>query len=75
MERGEIIAAAGAVARDEWGRDKPYSIRAIGDALRDLSSGKYPDRPVMKPRDGVYEALAPRGDSEVPETITDEGGR
>jgi hypothetical protein len=62
MERGEIIAGASKVATEEWGRDKPFSIRAIGDALRDLAGGKYPDRPVIKPRDGAYEALAPRGE-------------
>lgn len=63
MERGEIIAAAAKVATEEWGREKAWSIRSVTNALGDLAGGKDPDRPVIKPRDGVYEALAPRGET------------
>jgi len=61
LERGEVIARANHVATGEWGRDRGFSIRAVGEALRDLAAGKYPDRPIAKPGDGVYESLAPRG--------------
>jgi hypothetical protein len=63
MERAEIIDMAGRLVTGEWGRDMPYGIRSITNALSDLVSGKHPDRPVIKPRDGRYEALAPRGES------------
>jgi hypothetical protein len=63
MERGEIISEVGTLTTGEWGRDKPFSIRSVTNALGDLAGGKHPDRPVIKPRDGVYEALAPRGEA------------
>lgn len=59
MNRGEIIGWVNDLAKDMWGRDKPFSIRAISDALRDLVDGKSPGRTVTKPRDGVYRAAAP----------------
>lgn len=37
MERGDICRLAGEYAVREWGRAKPFGIRAIADALRDLS--------------------------------------
>jgi hypothetical protein len=60
MERGEIIKWVNELATI-WGRSKPFSIRAISDALRDLVDGKSPGRTVTKPRDGVYRAAAPAG--------------
>jgi hypothetical protein len=63
MERGEIIGEVGKLATGEWVREKSFSIRSVTNALGDLASGKHPDRPVIKPRDGVYEALAPRGEN------------
>jgi uncharacterized protein DUF87 len=65
MERGEIIEEVGKLATGEWGRDKQFSLRSFTNALGDLASGKHPDRPVIKPRDGVYEALAPRGEAPI----------
>ena len=45
------------LATTGWGRDKPFSIRAIGDACAKLAEGKEPGREVTKPRDGVYQAV------------------
>lgn len=71
MDRGEIIAAAGELVTGEWGREKPYSIRAVGDALRDLASGKVPGRPVVKVREGVYQTIAPKPSKEIPAMTTE----
>jgi len=57
MDRGEIIRWVSDLA-GSWER-KPWSIRAIGSALRDLVDGKEPGRTVIKPRDGVYRAVVP----------------
>jgi uncharacterized protein DUF87 len=65
MERGEIIEEVGKLATGEWGRDKQFSLRSFTNALSDLAGGKDPARPVIKPRDGVYEALAPRGEAPI----------
>lgn len=56
MTRGEVIKWVSDLAQAR-GR-KPWSIKAVGDALRDLAAGKDPARPVAKPRDGVYRAEA-----------------
>ncbi len=66
MDRGEIISWVNELATGAWERPKPFSIRAVGDALRDLVDGKSPGREVAKPRDGVYRAVAgdsPRNDT------------
>jgi len=57
MERGEVIKWANELAQTGWGRAKPFSIRAIGDALKGLAAGEFPGREVAKPRDGVYQAV------------------
>jgi hypothetical protein len=59
MTRGEVIKWTGDLARS-WDR-KPWSIKAIQNALTDLAEGKDQARPVAKPRDGVYRAVV--GDS------------
>ena len=62
MERGEVIKWVGELATTGWGRDKPFSIKAVGDALRALTeAGK-----ITRVRDGVYQAAAPvRADEEA----------
>jgi hypothetical protein len=60
MERGEVIKWANEMAQTGWGRAKPFSIRAIGDALKGLAAGEFPGREVSKPRDGVYQAVTVR---------------
>ena len=58
LERGEIIGATGKLAQ-QWGRDKPWSIKAIGMALRDLADGKVAGRQVAQPvKGGPYQAVA-----------------
>jgi hypothetical protein len=57
MDRGEVIRWVNELATTGWGRAKPFSIRAVGDALRDLVDGRSPGREVTKPRDGVYRAV------------------
>ena len=54
MTRGEVIKWTGDLARS-WER-KPWTSRAIQNALTDLAEGKDPARSVVKPRDGVYRA-------------------
>ena len=63
MQRGDIIAWAGNLATTGWGRDRPFSVKAVGDALKALAG----DGKVAKVRDGVYRAT---GNAEV---ITTEG--
>jgi hypothetical protein len=67
MDRGEIIKWAGELVTTGWGRDKPFSIRSVGDALRGLTEAGT----VVKVRDGVYQAAA---SAQRPETISDENG-
>jgi hypothetical protein len=55
MERGEIIKWVNDLATGAWERPKPFSIRAITDALGRLTAG-YEGRTVTKVRDGVYAA-------------------
>jgi len=56
MTRGDIIKWVNDLATGAWGRDRPFTIKAVGDALRDLVDGKDPARPVARPRAGVYRA-------------------
>jgi hypothetical protein len=63
MERGEIIKWTGDMARS-WDR-KPWSIKAVGNALRDLVEGKESGRTVTKPRDGVYRAVTGQAQSGI----------
>ena len=58
MERGEIIKWVNELAQTGWGRDKPFSIRAIGDALNRLVTEPPAGKSVTTVRDGVYEAAA-----------------
>jgi hypothetical protein len=52
MERGEVIKWTSELVTTGWGRDKPFSMRSVGNALADLTgAGK-----VTKVRDGVYRA-------------------
>lgn len=50
MERGEIIRWVSELTTTGWGRDKPFSIRAVGDALGRLTDSGA----AVKVRDGVY---------------------
>jgi hypothetical protein len=52
MDRGEIIKWTSELVTTGWGRDKPFSIRSVTNALSDLTgTGK-----VVKIREGVYRA-------------------
>ena len=74
MERGDVIYWVNELATTGWGRDRPFSIRAIGDACAKLAEGKEPGRTVTKPRDGVYQAsLRDHTSPELPGTTTAEG--
>lgn len=64
MERGEVIKWVGELATTGWGRPKPFGIRSITNALRDLTESGL----LVKPRDGVYKR------AEAAETITKENG-
>ena len=59
MERGEIIRWVSELAVTGWGREKPFSIRAVTDALAKLAAGDG-GRVIAKVREGVYQA-APGG--------------
>jgi hypothetical protein len=52
MERGEIIKWTSDLVTAGWGREKPFSIRSVTNALRDLTEAAQ----VVKVRDGVYRA-------------------
>jgi hypothetical protein len=54
MERGEIIRWVSELATTGWGREKPFSIRAVTDALAKLAAGDG-GRVIAKVRDGVYQ--------------------
>ena len=60
MERGEIIRWVSELATTGWGREKPFSIRSVTNALAALAEGDG-GRLITKVRDGVYQA-APRGE-------------
>lgn len=50
MERGEIIKWTSDLVKGAWGREQPFAIRSVTNALRDLTdAGK-----IAKVRDGVY---------------------
>lgn len=55
MERGEIIRWVSELATTGWGRDKPFSIRSVTNALNTLLEGDN-GRVIAKVRDGVYQA-------------------
>jgi hypothetical protein len=55
MERGEIIKWVSELVTTGWGRDKPFTIRSITDALARLTAG-VGGRATTKVRDGVYRA-------------------
>ena len=58
LERGEIISLTGKLAQ-QWGRDKPWSIKAVGMALRDLADGKVAGCLIAQPvKGGPYQAVA-----------------
>jgi hypothetical protein len=65
MTRGEIIKRVGDLARSR--NRKPWSIKAIQNALTDLAEGKDPARRVVKPRDGVYRAVVSAASTTVAE--------
>ena len=60
MERGEIIRWAKELATTGWGREKPFSIRSVTNALTALLEGDA-GRVIVKVREGVYQA-SPRED-------------
>jgi hypothetical protein len=56
MERGEIIRwVSELVTMPAWGREKPFSIRSVTNALTALLEGDG-GRVIVKVRDGVYQA-------------------
>ena len=55
MERGEIIKWVSELATTGWGREKPFSIRSVTNALGALLEGDG-GRVIVKVRDGVYQA-------------------
>jgi hypothetical protein len=50
-----VIRRVNELATTGWERDKPFSIRAIGDALNRLVTEPPPGKKAMKVRDGVYQ--------------------
>jgi hypothetical protein len=60
MERGEIIRWVSELATTGWGREKPFAIRSVTNALTALTEGDG-GRVIVKVRDGVYQA-SPRED-------------
>jgi|SRR5580704_2127534 hypothetical protein len=61
MERGEVIKWVNELVTTGWGREKPFSIRSVTDALAKLTAGDG-GRVITKVRDGVYQA--PQDESE-----------
>ena len=55
MERGEIIRWVSELATTGWGREKPFSIRSVTNALTALLEGDG-GRVIAKVREGVYQA-------------------
>jgi hypothetical protein len=53
MDRPEIVRLVGELATGEWGRPKPFGVRAIADALRDLTDSGRIER-TGKPGSGTY---------------------
>ena len=63
MERGEIIRWVSELATTGWGREKPFAIRSVTNALAALAEGDG-GRVITKVRDGVYQVTdtqLPRG--------------
>lgn len=58
MERGEIIKWVNELVTTGWGRDKPFSIRQIQNALTALAAGHEGGRVITKTGDGVYQAVS-----------------
>ncbi len=58
MERGEIIRWVSELATTGWGREKPFSIRSVTNALNMLLEGDG-GRVIAKVRDGVYQVTDP----------------
>jgi hypothetical protein len=50
MQRGEIIKWVGELAVTGWGREKPFGIKSVGNALQKLTEAGT----VERVRDGVY---------------------
>jgi hypothetical protein len=55
LSRGVIIERIG-VLSEAWGRAKPWTVKAIGNACGKLAEGGVPGRPVTKSGNGVYQA-------------------
>ena len=60
MERGEIIKWVSELATTGWGRDKPFAIRSVTNALNTLLEGDD-GRVIARTAEGVYQA-SPRKD-------------
>jgi hypothetical protein len=57
VERGEIISRVTGIS-EQWQRPKCWSIRQIGNVLRDLADGKAAGRQVRQPvKGGPYQAV------------------
>ena len=65
MERGEIIKWVSELATTGWGREKPFSIRSVTNALGALLEGDG-GRVITKVRDGVYQASPGEGMTHEP---------
>jgi hypothetical protein len=67
MERGEIIKwVSELVTMPAWGRDRPFAIRSVSNALTALLEGDG-GRTITKVRDGVYQVAVtqlPPGDQD-----------
>ncbi len=58
VERGEIISRVGGIS-EQWERPKCWSIRQIGNVLRDMADGKVAGRQVRQPvKGGPYQAVS-----------------
>lgn len=56
MERGEILKWVSELATTGWGRETPFSIRSVTNALAALAEGGG-GRVITKVRDGAYQAV------------------
>jgi hypothetical protein len=62
MEKGDIAAFVNDLATGPWERKSNFSVRIIGEVLKELVEGKHPGRAVTKQGRGIYRA-ALAGDS------------
>ena len=63
MERGEIIKWTGELVTTGWGREKPFSMRSVGSALKALAAAEK----ITRVRDGVYQAIrTPARENQAP---------